>query len=322
MSVTGLDRERMEAARHRIRGQVDPSPLIHSTSLTNLVGRSVYLKLELLQPSGSFKVRGVFSKLMAMSEAERSAGIVAVSGGNHGLAVASAARKLGIPAQVFMPESAPARSVERIRADNADLVLCEDVAKAFSAAEQASAEGRTFVHPFDDLDVVSGQSTIGLELLDANIPITDLVVSIGGGGLIGGVAAAIKSSRPDIRVWGVETVGADAMNLALKADRPIDVKITSIATTLGAPKVSDRTLALAKNFVEQVFLIPDADAVRDMLVLLDEAKLLCEPAASCTLSAARLIAGKLPESAQIGLVLCGGNVTLEELATWRERFSV
>ncbi|MEO1248670.1 MAG: pyridoxal-phosphate dependent enzyme, partial [Pseudomonadota bacterium] len=159
-------------------------------------------------------------------------------------------------------------------------------------------------------------------LLDADVPITDLIVSIGGGGLIGGVAAAIKSSRPDIRVWGVETVGADAMNLALAADHPVDVKITSIATTLGAPAVSDRTLTLAKNFVERVFVIPDSEAVRDMLVLLDEAKLLCEPAAACTLSAARLLAATLPESARIGLVLCGGNVTLEELAVWRKRFSV
>lgn len=312
----------MDAARQRIRGQVDPSPLIHSPSLSGLVGRPLHLKLELLQPSGSFKVRGVFSKLLSMSQAERTAGVVAVSGGNHGLAVASAARKLGTPAQIFMPDTAPARSVERIRADNADLVLCEDVAQAFAAAESASAEGRTYVHPFDDLDVVAGQATIGLELLDADVPITDLIVSIGGGGLIGGVAAAIKSSRPDIRVWGVETVGADAMSLALAADHPVDVKITSIATTLGAPAVSDRTLTLAKNFVERVFVIPDSEAVRDMLVLLDEAKLLCEPAAACTLSAARLLAATLPESAHVGLVLCGGNVTLEELAVWRKRFSV
>ncbi|MEO1250501.1 MAG: pyridoxal-phosphate dependent enzyme, partial [Pseudomonadota bacterium] len=166
LSVAGLDRERMDAARQRIRGQVDPSPLIHCPSLSGLVGRPLHLKLELLQPSGSFKVRGVFSKLLSMSPAERAAGVVAVSGGNHGLAVASAARKLATPAQIFMPDTAPARSVERIRADNADLVLCEDVAQAFAAAESASAEGRTYVHPFDDLDVVAGQATIGLELLD------------------------------------------------------------------------------------------------------------------------------------------------------------
>ena len=317
-----LTPERLEAARRRIDGHVRPSPLIFSPAITSLVGRPIYLKLELLQPSGSFKVRGVFSKFLAMSEADRQAGVVAVSGGNHGLAVAAAARELGVSAQIFMPDTAPARSIDRIRADGAELVLCEDVAQAFAKAEESAGRGRTYIHPFDDLDVVAGQSTIGLELLDSGAPITDLVVSIGGGGLIGGISAAIKSARPDIRIWAVETEGADAMKKALDAGRPMEVKITSIATTLGAPRVSDRTLALAQTYVEEVIVVSDADAVRDMLVLLDETKLLCEPAAACTLTTARRLADRLPSDAQIGLVLCGGNVTLEELAAWRARFGV
>jgi len=312
----------MEAARQRIDGHVNPSPFVENASLSGIVGRPVHLKLELLQPSGSFKVRGVFSRILALSTQDREAGVVAVSGGNHGLAVASVARQLGLSAQVFMPHTAPVRSIDRIRRDDADLVLCEDVAQAFAEAEKASAKGRTYVHPFNDLDVMAGQATIGLEILDSGTPITDLFVSIGGGGLIGGVAAAIRSVRPDIRIWGVETNGADAMNRAFAAGRPVDMKITSIATTLGAPSVSDRSLALAQANVERVVVVPDAEAVRDMLVLLDEAKLLCEPAAACTLTAARMLANELPETARLGLVLCGGNVTLEELALWREKFSL
>lgn len=320
--MVGLSPERMAAARQRIGGHVDPSPFICSPSLSGIVGRPIHLKLELLQPSGSFKVRGVYSKFLALSEADRSAGVVAVSGGNHGLAVASAARQLGVSAQVFMPDTAPRRSIERIRRDQADLVLCEDVAQAFAMAEEASRRGRTYVHPFDDLDVMAGQSTVGQEILEADVPLTDLIVSIGGGGLIGGIASAIKSVRPEVRIWGVETEGADAMKRAIEAGHPVDVKITSIATTLGAPSVSERSLAFAKSHVEQIILVPDADTVRDMLVLLDETKLLCEPAAACTLSAAKLLAKKLPDDARLGLVLCGGNVTLSELSEWREKFGI
>lgn len=320
--MISLSMDQMRAARERIAPYVKPSPLIESASLSALIGRPTQLKLELLQPSGSFKTRGAHSKLLSLDESDRRQGCVAVSGGNHGLAVASAARALGIDMQIFLPRTAPKRSVERMRADKADLVVCDTVAEAFAGARGQAERGKAFVHPFDDLEVLAGQSTIGLELVEADNTPTDLIISVGGGGLLTGIASAVKAYRPETRIWAVETVGAESMTQALKAGHPVDVQVSSIATTLGAPSVSETTLAAAKAHVEDLVLVPDAEAVRDMMILLDETSLLCEPATSCTLSAARLITERLPADARIGLVLCGGNVTLEELADWRVRFGL
>lgn len=320
--MTEISPELIAEARRRIAGHVRPSPYIYSDALSVQLGRPVSLKLELLQPSGSFKVRGAFSKMLSLDEAARRAGIVAVSGGNHGLAVAAAGGMLGLKVRVFMPKTAPPRSVELIRADGAEVLLCEDIAEAFAGSDAAAAQGASYVHPFDDPLVIAGQATVGLEMLEADDAFTDVFVSIGGGGLAGGIAAAIKAARPQVRVWGVETVGATAMSEAVGAGRPVDVKITSIATTLGAPAVSDRTLGLTQSLLEEVLLVSDADALREILVLADRCKLVSEPAAACTLAAARAMVPKLPEDARIALVLCGGNVTLSEIAAWRERFGL
>jgi threonine dehydratase len=174
------------------------------------------------------------------------------------------------------------------------------------------------VHPFDDPLVMAGQGTVGLEIVEDLPDVTDVVVSIGGGGFIAGVATAVKSLNPSARVWGVETEGADAMSQALAAGHPVQLDaITSIARTLGAPSVSDRTLALAQKYLESVTLVPDAEAMSALYLLLERAKVLTEPAASCTWAAAQRLRSHFSTSSQVVLVLCGGNISIEDLCRYQ-----
>src|SRR5690242_16386152 len=245
-----LSLDDIRAGARAISGHVERTPTVPSPGLSALLGVPVTLKLELLQRSGSFKPRGVAMKLLALSRVERDAGVVAVSGGNHGIAVAEVAAGMNIRATVVMARSAPPRSIERIRAAGAELRLTEDMGSAFVLLQELVDEGLTLVHPFDDRVVVAGQGTVGLELAEDAPKLTDVLVSIGGGALISGVAVALKASLPDVRVWGVETVGADAMSRALGAGQPVEIAPTSIASTLSAPHVCSLTLEHVRQLVE------------------------------------------------------------------------
>jgi threonine dehydratase len=311
----------IRAAAKRIAGHVVATPTVHSPGLSALLGVPVMLKLELLQRTGSFKPRGVFRKLLGLSPAERDAGVVAVSGGNHAISLSDAAGALGIAATVVMPSSAPARSADAARAAGADVRLTPDMVSAFALMDELVVAGRTLVHPFDDPTVIAGQGTVGLEFAIDASQVTDVLVSIGGGGLIAGVATVFETLAPDVRVWGVETEGADAMSRALAADAPVPITPTSVVSTLSAPYVSALTLEHVKAQVAEVLVVPDADAVRGTLTLAEEAKLWAEPAAGCLLPAAMQVLDRVGPGAHLGLVICGGNVTTADLAAWTHRFA-
>lgn len=303
----------IRAARERIGTYVRRTPLTSSETLSRRLGTHVYLKLELFQKTGSFKPRGAFNKAIAagMQPGDR---VVAVSGGNHAQAVAYVARTLGLQATIFMPQSTPENYLNATREYGAEAVLVGSIAEAFAAMAREEQAGALAIHPFDDPYVLAGQGTVGLEILEDLPEATDLVISIGGGGFIGGVAAAVKELKPDIRVWGVETAGADAMSQALDAGKPVLLPaITSIAKTLGAPAVSPATLALAQRYLESVTIVPDAEAVNALSFLLERAKVLTEPAASCTLAAAERLRAHFGPSRHVVLVLCGGNVAVQDL---------
>jgi threonine dehydratase len=311
------------AAADLISRYVIRTPTLPMRRLSDLLGRPVVGKFELLQHTGAFKARGAFHRMLRLSEAERSAGVVAVSGGNHGLAVAYAARELGIAATVIMPSTTVHDSVERARADGADVVVTNTIAEAFTQALDQVSSGKVMIHPFDDPAVIAGQGTLALELYEDAPDVTDVIASIGGGGMITGVSTALKSLNPDIRIWGVETRGADAMSRALAAGEPVTLdSIESIATTLGAPAVSPRTLAAVRSQVEEVVLVSDEDAVRAIETLSQVAKVITEPAAACTWAAALRLRDRLPDDARVALILCGGNASLEDIAGWRTRFPV
>jgi threonine dehydratase len=307
----------IQAARARIAPYVRRTTLERSAAISGLLGTTVYLKAELFQKTGSFKVRGAFNKILSAGDAARAKGVVAMSGGNHAQAVAYAARALGFRALVFMLQSTPKNYVDGTRSYGAEISFVPSAVDGFAAMHDYGERGWVAVHPFNDPLVMAGQGTAGLEILDDAPQMTDLIVSIGGGGLIGGLATAVKSVKPDVRVWGVETVGADCMAQALAAGRPVTLAaITSIARTLGAPAASEETLALMRRYVESVTVVSDAEAVGALRVLLERTKMLTEPAAACTLAAAERLREHFGPERHVVLFLCGGNVALDDLCRY------
>ncbi|MEU0550099.1 threonine/serine dehydratase [Micromonospora sp. NPDC005979] len=309
----------IEAAAGRIAGHVVHTPTVPSPGLSELLGVPVTAKLELLQRTGSFKARGAAAKLLVLDDAERAAGVLAVSGGNHGIAVAVMAGALGVAATVVMPRTAPARAVEVARAAGADVHLTDGMSAAFALMSRLREDGLTLLHPFDDPVVLAGQGTVGLEFADDAGELTDVLVSVGGGALISGVAAALRARRPGVRVWGVETEGAQAMSLALAKGGPVEVPLSSIVTTLSAPTVSQLTYDHVSALVSDVLVVSDAEAVRGTVELAEHAKVWAEPAAGCLLPAARRVLERVDDDARLGLVLCGGNSTVADVVSWTAR---
>jgi threonine dehydratase len=310
--------EDIQNARERIRGRVARTPLVSSATLSARLGPQVHLKLELFQKTGSFKVRGAFNKALSIPASERGRGLVAVSGGNHAQAVAYVAGQLGLPSVILMPEKTPRNYIEATRGYGAEVVLVANASVAFEKIASYESEGWTSIHPFDDPLVMAGQGTVGLEIVEDLPDVTDVIISIGGGGFMGGVSTAIKSLRPHARIWGVETEGADAMAKALAAGHPVHLDaITSIARTLGAPAVSDRTLELARKYLESVTVVPDREAVTALRFLLERAKVLTEPAASCTLAAAERLRDRFTPESRVVLILCGGNTAVDDLCSYQ-----
>jgi threonine dehydratase len=310
-------------AQRRLRALIHRTALVRSATLSEHLGAQVYLKLECLQKTGSFKPRGAFNKMLSLTPAERGRGVVAVSGGNHAQGVAYAAQQLHIAATIAMPASTPSNYLEAARRYGAELALMTDIKAAFAEARRLETEGRVMIHPFDDPLVAAGQGTIGLEILEDLPNATHVYISIGGGGLITGVATALKAVNPSIRVVGVETHGADAMAQSLAAGQLVELPaITSIARTLGAPKVCEFTMSHVMRLVDEVTVVDDASTVRAMIFMLERAKLLNEPAASCCLAAAERHRSRFRPDDQIVLLVCGGNLSVEDLCAFRQKFAV
>jgi len=305
----------IQNARQRIAPCVRRTPLTASAVLSERLKTNVYVKLELFQKTGSFKVRGAFNKALGLKAEERGQGIVAVSGGNHAQAVAYAARTLGLKSIILMPESTPANYVDATRGYGAEIHFAANVGAAFAEVAEYERQGWAYIHPSDDPVVIAGQGTIGLEILEDVPQVTDIIVSVGGGGLIGGIATAVRSLKPSVRMWGVETEGADCMSKSLAAGHVVTLEaITSIARTLGAPAPSELTLAMAQSLLENVTVVSDAEALVALRFLLERLKVLTEPAASCTLAAAERLKDQFSKERHVVLVLCGGNMPFEDLA--------
>ncbi len=309
MNITDINE-----ARERIQQYVKRTPLEYSESLSRRLGVNTSVKYELFQKTGAFKPRGAFNKLLSMTEEERARGVVAVSGGNHAQAVAYASNVLGVDAIILMPENTPRNYLDATRGYGARIDLRANIAEAFDEVKRYERQGRVFVHPFDDPLVIAGQGTLGLEILDDMPDVTDVVLSIGGGGMADGVALAVKSIKPEVRVWGVETVGADAMSKAIAAGQPVELPaITSIAKTLGAPAVSERTLALTLEYLENVTVVTDAEAVEALVFIMERLKVLTEPAAACTLAAAEKLKSNFGPDTKLLLIFCGGNQSVTDV---------
>jgi len=311
-----LDVASIREAQQRIAPYIHRTPLIHSTTLSEEFDASIHLKLECLQKTGSFKPRGAFNKLLTMSGEQRAAGVVGVSGGNHAQGVAYAARSLGAHATICMPATTPKNYLDATRSYGAKIVLAKDIHAAFATCAELEKQGMSVVHPFDDRAVAAGQGTIALEILEDLPTLSRIYISIGGGGLIAGMAAALKAANPDIHVIGVETSGADAMARSIAAKQLIELpEITSIARTLGAPKVSEMTYEHVRQYVDELVVVEDDETIEAMKFILERTKILVEPAAACCLAAARRQKQAIGSDETVAILMCGGNVSVADLAS-------
>lgn len=300
----------IRAARERIAPHVRRTPLAPPPLLHTDVPGNLRLKLENLQVSGSFKGRGAFNNLLQADAGQRERGVIVASGGNHGLAIAYAATRLGIPSTVYLPETASPDRADRIAACGATVLRYGDNPSATLAyaAERAAAEGRLNIHPFDATGTIHGTGTLGVELLD-DVPDLDCVlIAIGGGGLISGMAAAIKQIRPRVRIIGVEPVGAAKMARSLEAGHVVELEeVRTIADTLAPRSVSERTLALCRQYVDEVVLVDDAAMLRAMRWLWRECNQLVEPAGAAVIAAILTGAVTIDQHQAPVALICGGN---------------
>ncbi len=312
--MPGPDLRAIRSLRARLGTRVVHTPAVPATGRGLLAplgpGARVSLKLELLQHTGSFKVRGALANLLALDEPARARGVCAVSAGNHALAVAHAAAAVGSHAKVVMPQSANPARVAGCRALGAEVVLVPDVHQAFARVERiAREEGRAFIHPFEGAHTVLGTATVALEWL-SDVPDLDaVIVPIGGGGLCAGVASAVKRIAPACQVFGVEPEGADTMHRSFAAGSPQAIeRVDTIADSLGAPHAAPETFALCRAHVDDLVRVRDDDLCAAMVTLMEDAKLAVEPAGAAATAAllgplrARL-AGR-----HVGVLVCGANI--------------
>jgi len=307
-------------AYSRIAPYVRRTTVARNHTLSQKLGTNLYLKLELFQKTGSFKPRGAFNKMLRHRDEARERGVVAVSGGNFAQGVAYAGNVLGIRTRIIMPEYTPPNYIEATESYGAEVELAPDVQTCFDVAEQYSRQGWDYYHPYDDPEVMEGYGTIGLELLEDVPELSDVMISVGGGGLMSGITVAIKGLKPDVRIWTVETEGADAMGRALQAGQVVQIQPTSLAKTLGAPYVAADALKIAQQFVQEHVIVTDREAFEAQRFLLERAKVLTELAASCTLAAAERLRDDFSTDNHVALVLCGGNISLDTLAEYKRQF--
>jgi threonine dehydratase len=310
-----LDFSDVVAARERIAGQVHHTPTLSASRIGERAGVHAWLKCELLQKTGSFKVRGALNTIRQLTPDERRRGVVGVSAGNHAQALAWAARMGGTACTVVMPSDAVQAKLDATRGYGATVVQHQWGSAMFDKARELATEhGYVFVHPFDDPRVVAGQGTVGLEIAE-DLPEADaIVVPVGGGGLLAGIAVAAKHLNPRVKIFGVEPSGAQALRRSLDAGRvtPID-RPQTIADGLAAPMTTELPLAVAQRYVDDVIVVSDEEILQAMRLILTSAKLLAEPAGAAGVAA--LITGKVPvpTGSRVVCVVSGGNVDAARL---------
>lgn len=299
----------VEAAERGLAGVARVTPLEPCRPLAARVGGEVWLKCENLQRAGSYKVRGAFTRISRLSDAERANGVVAASAGNHAQGVAVAASMLGTPATVFMPVGAPLPKIAATRGYGATIHLKGDtIDESLVAAEDFERRtGAVLIHPFDHPDVIAGQGTVALEILEQCPDVATVVVGVGGGGLISGLGVALRARKPDVRLIGVQAVGAAAVPASLAAGRPVRLAaMSTIADGIAVGRPGELTFAHLSKTVDEVVTVTEEDISRALLMLLERGKLVVEPAGAVGVAA--LMAGVVEVKPPVVVVLTGGNI--------------
>jgi threonine dehydratase len=311
----------VKAALERIRQSIYLSPCTLSATFSQLTGNSIYLKLDNLQRTGAFKERGALNKLLTMTVEERGRGVIAASAGNHAQGLAYHAGRLGISAQICMPLVTPLIKVSATKAYGADVILyganyddtCEE------AVRRSQQQRLTFIHPFDDDAVIAGQGTLGLEMLQQHPEIEAVVVPIGGGGLIGGIACAIKETNPGVRVVGVQTTRLPSMKVAVSEGKPVTLPpAATIADGIAVRRAGDRTLPLVQKYVDEIVTVDEEEIANAVLLLLEREKTMAEGAGAAAIAA--MINRKIEISGKkIAVLVGGGNMDVTLLSRIIER---
>lgn len=311
----------VKAAYERIRQSIYLSPCTLSATFSQLTGNSIYLKLDNLQRTGAFKERGALNKLLTMTVEERGRGVIAASAGNHAQGLAYHAGRLGISAQICMPLVTPLIKVSATKAYGADVILyganyddtCEE------AIRRSQQQHLTFIHPFDDDAVIAGQGTLGLEMLQQHPEIEAVVVPIGGGGLVGGIACAIKETNPGVRVVGVQTTRLPSMKVAVSEGKPVTLPpAATIADGIAVRRAGDRTLPLVQKYVDEIVTVDEEEIANAVLLLLEREKTMAEGAGAAAIAA--MINRKIEISGKkIAVLVGGGNMDVTLLSRIIER---
>jgi threonine dehydratase len=307
---------RIRAAAERLAGKVHRTPVLSATALGDRAGVRLHLKCENFQKTGSFKPRGALNKVLSLPPEERARGLVTVSAGNHAQALAWAARIAGAACTVVMPSGAPQSKIDATRGYGAEIVLHDDRATLFDRlAEVRDSRGLAFVPPFDDPDVIAGAATVGLEILEDLPDVDVVVVPVGGGGVLAGIASAVKQVRPAVRVVGVELAEGPGLAPALAAGKPVTVTRPwgTLADGMTPPFVGALPLEIVKEAVESVVGVSEAAIIDAMKLLMTRAKLYVEGAGAAATAA--LLAGvvRLPAGARVAALVSGGNVDLSRI---------
>lgn len=302
-----------QEARDRVAGVVKLTPLESSNYLAEVLGSPVFLKCENLQRTGSYKIRGAYNRLSRLTDEEKARGVVAASAGNHAQGVAFAARELGIKSTIFMPVGVPLPKLQATKDYGAEVVLrghtVDEPLRA--AAEFSRSSGAVFIHPFDHVDVVAGQGTLGLDIYDQRPDVDTVIVPIGGGGLISGVASAIKQRASldgrSIKVIGVQAANAAAYPISLKKGAPSEITISpTIADGIAVSKPGELNFEMISRIVDEVITVSEDDMAQALLVLLERAKLVVEPAGAVGVAA--ILSGQVQATGTTVVVLSGGNI--------------
>jgi threonine dehydratase len=311
--------EDIEQAARRIAGHVEVSPFLHSRTLSKIAQAEVYLKFENLQFTASFKERGALNRLCTLTDQERARGVIAVSAGNHAQGVAFHAQRLGIPVLIVMPRFAPSVKVERTRGFGAEVILAGDTFDdaRIEAEQLMQARALTMVHPYDDVDVIAGQGTVGAEMLAAQPDLQCLCVAVGGGGLISGVAIAARAVRPDIEIVGVQTDRFPAMYASFKG-LSLPCANATLAEGIAVKSPGSLTTEIVRRLVDDIVLVGEGDIEHAIVLLLEIEKTVVEGAGAAGL-AALLGHRERFQGRRVGLILCGGNIEPMMLADIIER---
>lgn len=308
--------EDIRAARERIQEHLYLTPCRKSTFLSQQTGAEVYLKLDNLQMTGSFKERGACNKMMLLTAEERARGVIAASAGNHAQAVAYHGARLGISTKIVMPEGTPLIKIERTRRFDGEVVLHgANYDEAYQHAAQLQAEEqRVFVHPFDDPDVIAGQGTLGLEVLEQMGSVDTILVAVGGGGLASGVGIAVKETHPEVEIIGVEPEVLPSMKSALQRGEPWEVPVgITLADGVAVRQVGRLTFELVREYIDDIVTVSEREIANTILTLLEQEKTLAEGAAAAPLAA--LLAGKVAlEGKRVCCLICGGNIDMNVIS--------